>query len=159
MKKPMMSAIIMLTIVILMATFDFSLDGTPPAALPDSVRGTTLFVCPVASELWDGLAAGFSMYYRYIMIGFFFAAIVLMFMWGWALYQNLLQDKFKREDFAKPWGFTKLLFWAAVAIAIVIYTPNHFRRVTVDGRPGYWVLCENTSTGNVPVPADSVHSK
>lgn len=159
MKKPMMSAIIMLTIVILMATFDFSLDGTPPAAMDASVSGTTLFVCPVVSYFWDTMSASFSGFYRYIMIGFFFAAIVLMFMWGWALYQNLLQDKFKREDFAKPWGFTKMLFWTAVVIAIVIHTPNHFRRVTVDGRPGDWVLCENTSAGNIAVSADLVHSK
>ena len=155
----MMSAIIMLTIVILMAAFDFSLDGTPPMVLPESARGTTLFICPAASDLWDAMAVGFGHYYKYLMIGFFFAMIVLTFMWGWALYQNLLQDKFKREDFAKPWGFTKLLFWAVVVMVIVIHTPNHFRRVTVTNRPGDWVLCENTSAANVPVSASLVHAK
>ena len=159
MKKPMMSAIIMLTIVILMATFDFSLDGSAPAVLPESVRGTTLFVCPAASDLWDVLAAGFSQYYRYIMIGFFFAAIILTFMWGWALYQNLLKDSFNKDAFSKPWGFTKLLFWAGIILILIFNTPNRYRAVTVTGKTGDYVLCENTSPGAVVVRSDLVHAK
>lgn len=155
----MLSAIIMLTVVLLMATFDFSLDGSAPTVLDASVRGKTLFICPAASSLWDSIAAEFGHFYRYMVIGFFFALIVLAFMWGWALYQNLLQDKFKREDFAKPWGFTKLLFWAVIIVTLVIHTPNHYRHVVVDGRPGDWVLCENTSSGRVMVSANLVHSK
>ena len=159
MKKPMMSAIIMLTIVLLMAAFGFSLDGASPMVLDESMRGKALFICPAASGFWDTIANGFSQFYQYIMIGFFFAAIVLAFMWGWALYQNLLKDSFKREDFAKPWGFTKLLFWAIIIVMIVIHTPNHYRQVTVSGKTGNWVLCESTSAGRVAINADLVHSK
>ncbi|MBO4480703.1 MAG: hypothetical protein J5742_03735 [Alphaproteobacteria bacterium] len=159
MKKPMISAIVFLTIVILMASFGFSLDGTPPMVLPESIRGSALFVCPANSDFWDAMATGFGQFHRYILIGFFFGAIILAFAWGWALYQNLLQDKFKREDFAKPWAFTKLLFWAGVAILIILHTPNHYRRLEIRGTTGDWVICDNTSTDVRAVPINLVETK
>jgi len=159
MKKSMMSAIILMTIIILMASFDFALDGSAPITVPESVRGTTLFVCPAASGFWDALASGFAPYIRYIVMGFFFSAIVLAFMWGWALYQNLLKDSFNKDSFSNPWAFTKILFWAGVCVLMVLNTPNHYRRVTLSGSDDNWVLCENTSVGAQPVRADSVHIK
>jgi len=83
----------------------------------------------------------------------------LAFFWGWALYQNLLQDKFKREDFAKVWGFTKILFWAGVILVIVLHTPNHYKRVEIRGATGEYVMCENTSDGVRAVPINLVESK
>lgn len=160
MKKAMMSAIIMLTIIILMVTFGFSLDGRPPVLVPPELRGHALFVCPVPTDdVWAAVSEGFGQGSLYITIIFSFAMIVLAFMWGWALYQNLLKDEFKRDSFAKPWLFTKFTFWAAVVMALVIVTPNRFRSVTVDGRSGEWVLCENTSNGAVPVDCGAVHAK
>ena len=159
MKKQMMSAIILLTIIILMASFDFSLDGTPPIAVPADMQGHALFVCPAASSFWDSIAAGFSFFTRYVLMGFFFATIVLAFMWGWALYQNLLKDSFNKDAFTKPWGFTKLLFWAGIILLLVFNTPNRYRMVEVSDMPGEWVLCESTSAGAVAVSADSVHAK
>lgn len=159
MKKSMISAIIVLTIIILMATFDLSLDGRTPTPIPESVIDTSLFICPAVSGFWETMSAGFGAFSRYILIGFFFGAIILTFMWGWALYQNLLKDEFKKDMFSKPWGFTKLLFWAGIIILLVINTPNHYRKVQVSGRTGVWVLCESTSTGAITVPADSVHAK
>ncbi len=159
MKKQMMSAIIMLTIIVLMASFDFSLDGSPPINLPADIRGNALFVCPAASPFWDAIAAGFSFFARYVLMGFFFATIILAFMWGWALYQNLLKDSFNKDAFSKPWGFTKLLFWAGVILLIIFNTPNRYRRVDVTGKTGDYVLCENTSPGAVAVRSDLVHSK
>lgn len=159
MKKSMISAIIIMTIIVLMAAFDFSLSGTTPAPIPESVLDGSLFVCPAKSAFWAAMAAGFGGYSRYFLMGFLFAAIILMFMWGWALYQNLLKDEFKKDMFSKPWAFTKLLFWACVIIMLVINTPNHYRSVAVSGRSGDWVLCESTSDGAVAVPADLVHSK
>lgn len=159
MKKQMMSAIILLTIIILMASFDFSLDGTPPIAVPTDIQGRALFVCPAASSFWDSIAAGFSFFTRYVLMGFYFATIVLAFMWGWALYQNLLKDSFNKDAFSKPWGFTKLLFWTGIVLLLVFNTPNRYRMVEVSDMPGEWVLCENTSAGAVAVSADSVHAK
>ncbi len=159
MKKQMMSAIILLTIIILMASFDFSLDGTPPIEVPTDIQGRALFVCPAASSFWDSIAAGFSFFTRYVLMGFYFATIVLAFMWGWALYQNLLKDSFNKDAFTKPWGFTKLLFWSGIILLLVFNTPNRYRMVEVSDMPGEWVLCESTSMGAVAVSADSVHAK
>ncbi|MBR6364340.1 MAG: hypothetical protein IKS08_04635 [Alphaproteobacteria bacterium] len=159
MKKPMVSAIVFFTIVLLMASFGFSLDDTPAIVLPESVKGRALFVCPAESSFWDAMSIGFGQFTYYILIGFFFAVIVLAFVWGWALYQNLLQDKFKREDFAKPWGFTKLLFWAGVALILILHTPNHYRGLEIRGTTGNWVTCESTSEGARAVSINLVEPK
>lgn len=159
MKKSMMSAIILMTIIILMASFDFSLDGSAPITVPDDLRGGVLFICPAASGFWDWMAMGFGPFTRYLVMGFFFAAIVLAFMWGWALYQNLLKDSFNKDAFSKPWAFTKMLFWTAVVVILVLNTPNRYREVAVSGNSGNWVLCENTSPGARVVNANLVHSK
>lgn len=159
MKKPMMSAIILLTIIILMASFDFSLDGSAPIPVPESMRGVALFICPASSGFWDSMASGFAPFTRYIVMGFFFAAIVLTFMWGWALYQNLLKDSFNKDSFSKPWSFTKILFWVGMVVILILNTPNRYRHVTVSGHVGDWVLCENTSVGAHAVNADLVHAK
>ena len=159
MKKPMLFAIIFLTVIILMASFDFSLDGSPPIQLPADIRGRALFICPAASSFWDSIASGFSFFARYILIGFFFATIVLAFMWGWAMYQNLLKESFNKDAFSKPWGFTKLLFWAGIIMLIIFNTPNRYRAVTMTGHTGDYVLCENTSPGAEIVRSDLVHSK
>lgn len=159
MNKSMTFAVILLTVIILMTAFDFSLDGSAPIQVAESVIGDTLFVCPAKSGFWDSMAAGFGGFSRYLLIGFFFALIVLLFMWGWALYQNLLKDEFKKDMFSTPWTYTKMLFWAAIVLLLVINTPNHYRSVQVAGRSGEWVLCENTSADAVPVRADLVHSK
>ena len=159
MKKSMLSAIILLTIIVLMASFDFSLDGSPPIQLSPNIRGSALFVCPATSSFWNSIAAGFSFFTRYVLIGFFFAAIILAFMWGWALYQNLLKDSFNKDAFSKPWGFTKLLFWAGIILVIIFNTPNRYRSVEVTGKTGDYVLCENTSPGAVVVRSDLVHRK
>ncbi len=159
MKTPMVSAIVFFTIVLLMASFGFSLDSPTPMVLPESMRGEAIFVCPAASSFWDALAHGFGRFSHFLLIFFFFGMIVLAFFWGWALYQNLLQDKFKREDFAKVWGFTKILFWAGVILVIVLHTPNHYKRVEIRGATGEYVMCENTSDGVRAVPINLVESK
>ena len=160
MKKPLIGVIMMMTVVILMATFHLSLDGSLPSVkVPAAARGSTLFVCPIIKDTWHDIAEGFGQFAPYITIGFFFCAILLLFVWGWALYQNLLKDEFKRENFTKPWQFTKLLFWTGIIILIVLNTPNRYRRVEIDGARGEWVLCENTSLGAKPVAADRVHNR
>ena len=159
MKKQMMFAIILLTVIVLMASFDFSLDGSPPLQLPADMRGRALFVCPATSGFWNAISSGFSFFARPVLIGFFFAMIILTFVWGWALYQNLLKDSFNKDAFSKPWGFTKLLFWAGIILLMIFNTPNRYRSVTVTGKTGDYVLCENTSAGAVAVRSDLVRRK
>ena len=159
MKKSMLSVIIFLTVIVLMAAFDFSVGPDTVINIPADMQGRALFICPAESSLWTSLATGFGQFYKYITIGFFFAAIILAFVWGWALYQNLLKDSFKREDFSTPWAFTKLLFWAGVIMILVFNTPNKYREVSVTNKPGDWVLCENSSADAVAVNTNLVHAK
>lgn len=159
MKKSMVSIITFLTVIVLMAAFDLSLGTDKVINVPENMRGTALFICPAESSLWDALAAGFRPFYEYITVGFFFATIILVFVWGWALYQNLLKDSFKKDDFSKPWAFTKMLFWAGVILMLVFNTPNKYREVDVAGKAGNWVLCENSSTDAVAVNSNLVHAK
>ncbi len=160
MKKPLIGVIIMMIVVIIMTTFHLSLGGNAGIELTGAARGTKLFVCPILTDdFWHRMAAGFAPFSQYITIGFFFCTILLLFVWGWALYQNLLKDEFKRENFTKPWQFTKLLFWAGIVVLLTLNTPNRYRRVEIDGVRGEWVLCENTSIGAKTVAASRVHNR
>ena len=165
MKPVMLYAIIAVAAIAIVASFGFQL-GNPPPTIPESVVGNVLFVCPADNVTWDSIAASLHPFNRYVIGGFFFTAVLLLFGWGWQLYQNLLSDKFKRESFKNIWGFTKIWFWALVIVTLLIYTPNHFRRVEITGAPGNWVMCNtcdlcDTSDPNCQtraVRADAVHA-
>ena len=85
--------------------------------------------------------------------------IVLLFAWGWALYQNLLKDKFNADVYKNPWGITKIVFWAVIIAVLLVKTPNYFRRVDVRGHGNNWVLCENTSEGAKAAPYKMVSAE
>ncbi len=157
MKPTMMFAIILLTSIILMTAFNINLGPNETVAVSAVNAPNALYVCPAASGLWDGLSVGFAMFKRPLIIGFFFSLIILLFTWGWALYQNLLKDKFVRDAFKTPWAFTKLLFWAVVIISMLMATPNYYRTVHLVGAPGNWVLCDNNTPGRQAVRASAVY--
>lgn len=157
MKPTMLFAIVLLTAIILMTSFDIQLSPTQPLVVAPEAAPTTLYVCPAASKTWDMLAQAFGQFTRPLIIGFFFAVILLCFSWAWAMYQNLLKDKFVRDAFKTPWAATKLLFWAVVILSMLAFTPNYFRSVRVDGTNGNWVLCENNTPGARAVRSDTVH--
>lgn len=157
MKPSMIFAIVMLTAIVLVVSFDLQLLPTTPISLPDGMdSGNILYVCPAANSTWDSIANAMHSLLRPITIGFFFAGIVLLFVWAWALYQNLLKDKFDKASFTNPWGFTKLLFWAIVIVTLVTVTPNHFKSVHVTGLPDNYVLCENNTPGAHAVLSENV---
>lgn len=146
----MIFALAMLTLVLLMASFDVHLGSIAPTVhIPDKMLPQALYVCPAASHGWDSAAEILKTLKTPVLIGEFFAVTMLLFTWGWVLYQNLLKDKFDRNMFVKPWGFTKLLFWAVVILLIVTNTPNRYRTVHIRGVEGNFVLCEN-NTPNQP---------
>ena len=146
MKPTMIFALAMLTLVTLMASFGVHLGNIDPTVhVPDKMLGDVLYVCPAASAGWDDASEILKTISTPIWMGVFFPITMLLFVWGWALYQNLLKDKFNRNAFLKPWGFTKLLFWAIVIILIATNTPNHYRTVHVRGAEGNYVLCENNT--------------
>jgi hypothetical protein len=157
MKPTMMFAIIMLAVIVLMVSFNVSLSPNAPIVLNDAVAPNALFVCPATSNTWDMLANGLGQFTKPLIIAFFFAVILLCFSWAWAMYQNLLKDKFVRDAFKKPWAATKMLFWALVVVLLLVKTPNYFRTVHVDGTNTNWVMCESNTPGARAVRADAVH--
>lgn len=157
MKPTMLFAIILLTSIVLMTAFDINLSPTTPIVLSAENTPNALFVCPATSNTWDTLARGLGQFTRPLIIGFFFAVILLCFSWAWAMYQNLLKDKFVRDAFKTPWGLTKMLFWGVLIVMLLVKTPNYFRTVHVDGTNTNWVMCESNTPGARAVRADAVH--
>ena len=158
MKPSMIFAIVMMTVIILIVSFGMQLDSTPSLMLAPDAAGRALFVCPAEDSVWDSIASSIRPLHRHIMFGFFAATFVLVAVWGWNLYQNLLQDKFTRTSFTKVWQVTKILFWGGVILLLLATTPNKYRRVTLDGATGAWVLCESNTPGARAVRANAVHS-
>lgn len=156
MKQTMVFAILALVAIVIVSSFGLQFMPSAPVEIPVSAVGHELYVCPMASASWDAVSSGLRPFARYITIGFFFVVMILMFNWGWALYQNLLSDSFKRESFSKPWAFTKMTFWAGVIILLAVMTPNHFRSVHINGAAGEYVLCERDTPGARAVLADAV---
>lgn len=156
MNKTMLFALIALTAIVIASSFDLQLMPHAVINIPQKLLGTELYVCPAASSTWDALAINMRPISQYVIMGFFFVTMILVFMWGWELYQNLLKDKFSRDGFKKPWGFTKLLFWTIVIFTLLTSTPNHFRTVHITGAAGEWVLCENNTPGARAVRANSI---
>ena len=158
MKKGLLLAIVALAAIAIVASFGFQLGGKPPA-IPESMAAGILFVCPMENSKWISVALGLSQIMRYIIGAFFFTAVLLLFGWGWQLYQNMLSDKFKRDSFKNIWGFTKIWFWALIIVMVLVYTPNSFRRVELAGASGNWVLCESNTPGAQAVHANAVHAR
>ncbi|MBE6459407.1 MAG: hypothetical protein IKB05_00960 [Alphaproteobacteria bacterium] len=157
MKPTMVTAICLLTAIIIVSSFGLQLDPVDVATkIPDTVSANVLYVCPATSTIWDPIAAGFSQFSKFFKILFAACLIVLSFSWGWALYQNLLKDKFDGDKYKQPWGLTKMLFWAVVIIFMLMMTPNYFRSVHVNGVNRDYVLCEFGDDGARPVRADIV---
>ena len=155
-KKPgLLFAVCMLAIIILATAFDMNLGGDAPVRLRQGVDpNNVLYVCPISGDSgWAAFAEALTFGKKYILGGFIFAFIILAFSWGWALYQNLVKDKFNENAYKNPWGMTKIFFWAAVICIILMKTPNYFRTVHVHikGQVSDWTLCENTSANARPV--------
>lgn len=157
-KKPgLLFVVVVFAMIVLAASFDMNLGGDSVVRLKAGINpDTILYVCPIKSGNWDIFANAFSFWEKYVYMFFIFAAIVLSFSWGWALYQNLLKDKFSADAYKNPWGLTKIFFWAGVICTVLAVTPNHFRTVHVRGDNRNWVLCENFSEGARPVRAQGV---
>lgn len=159
-KKPgLLFTVSALAIIILAAAFGFNFGGDTAVHLRSGINpDDVLYICPVADNVWDAFSEALSLGRKYIYIGFCFAGIILLFSWGWALYQNLVKDKFSADAYKNPWDLTKLFFWAGVICTVLAMTPNYFRtvHVRVRGQDTSWVLCQNTSTDARAVNAKAV---
>ena len=152
-KKPgLLFAVSLLAIIILAVSFNLNLGGNEPVALRAGVNpDKVLYVCDSGNDTWDHISTSFHLIGRFATLFFSFAGIVLCFSWGWALYQNLLKDKFSEDAYKTPWSLTKAVFWIIVVFTILLVTPNHFRRVEVHGHGDNYVLCDSTSDGARPL--------
>lgn len=159
MKPTMMFAIMATVAIILMVLFDIRLNinAVPASVSVGDIPPDALFVCPVGNSGWTSVANLLTTAKKPIKIGLLFAAMVLFAVWAWALYQNLLKDKFERATYKTPWGYTKLLFWTCVVVFILMKTPDSFRFVQVDGLSGNWVLCDATSKDARMENIDKIH--
>ena len=148
-KKPGLLFIVSLTaIIILAASFHMDFGGTAPIHLPATVNpDNVLYVCPTGGGAFGQFADALHAVGRYVFLFFSFMALVLVFSWGWALYQNLLKDKFSADAYKNPWDLTKIVFWMAVVFFVLFKSPDYFRSVEVRGHGTNWTLCENTSAG------------
>ncbi len=146
-KKPgFLFAVSVFTIIIVAVSFNFNLGANDPVKLRNGINpDNVLYVCSAASSTWDQVSQGLRFFARLAPLFFSFIGIVLFFSWGWALYQNLLKDKFVDEAYKNPWELTKIFFWMVVIFTVFYVTPNHFRQVDVRGSEEQWVLCDSTS--------------
>ena len=173
-KKPgLLLTVSLLALIVLMVTFsvdisttmhNFNININParPVSLPNNINpDTVLYVCPLASKTWDPIANAMNLGRTFLSMVFVFSIIILAFSWGWALYQNLVKDKFSADAYKNPWILTKAFFWAMVICTVVSVTPNRFRKVYVHSRGHITehVLCESFSIGARPVKAEFVKLK
>ena len=146
-KKPgLLFSIVVFTIIIVAVSFNLNLGANAPVVLPAGVNPEkVLYVCPTESATWTQVSEGLRIVAKFAPLFFSFAGIILFFSWGWALYQNLLKDKFVEDAYKTPWELTKAFFWVMMVFTVLYMTPNHFRQVNVRGSDKQWVLCESTS--------------
>ena len=157
-KKPgLLFSISLLAVIVIAASFNMELGGANPVRLRAGVNpDNVLYVCPINISGWDTAASMITAASKYFYMAFIFFFIVLLFSWGWALYQNLLKDKFSADVYTNPWSLTKIFFWSAVICFVLAKTPNYFREVRVQNTN--YVLCENNSVGARAVSARAVKS-
>lgn len=150
-----------LAIIAIIVASSFGLHIFPTAPihiLPDSVADAALFVCPAASETFDEIARQLSYARNSLTIVFFFVFMIWLAMIGWSFYQNLLKDKFDEKSWQSIIFLGKTLFWMTIIITILMHSPNHYRKITLRGANGDFVLCESNDPASRPVHSAAVHS-
>lgn len=161
-KKPgLLFSVYALALIVLATIFKLHLRLGPESASPVTANVSNhLFYCPATTSRWDDFARLFSVGEDFVSLSVAFIALVLVFSWGWALYQNLVKDKFNVDVYKNPWKITKIVFWSAVVCYILAMTPNHFRPkiiVRSGGQKTEQVLCEQNAIGAKAVKIRTVN--
>ncbi|MDR1360983.1 MAG: hypothetical protein LBJ18_01585 [Rickettsiales bacterium] len=157
MRPTFLFSIVFIAAIIMAASFGLHIQSLDPLYnLPPDVAANALYVCPAANPAFDNVSKGLLPFLNQINMVFFFALILLVFAWCWALYQNLLKDEFKADKFKQPWWWTKAIFWVFAIVLILVWTPNNYRNVHIVGAEGNWILCDDNTPGALPVKASSV---
>jgi uncharacterized membrane protein (DUF485 family) len=148
-----------LAIIAIIVAASFGLHILPVAPihnLSDSIANSALYVCPAANHTFDQIARQLSYIRNPITIAFFFILMIWVSMIGWALYQNLLKDKFEEKSWESIIFLGKILFWLMIVGTILLHAPNRYRQVGLKGVAGGWVLCEFNDPASKPVRAAAV---
>ena len=152
-------SIVAIIAIIVASSFGLHIFPTAPVnVLPDSIADSALYVCPAANSIFDEIARQLSYIRNSLTIVFFFIFMLWIAMIGWSMYQNLLKDKFEEKSWQSIKFLGKILFWITIIITILMNAPNHYRRVSLNGANGEFVLCESNNPASRPVHSKSVHS-
>ena len=91
MKKTMVFAIVLATMIIIMTSFNLQLAPTAPLNIPESELPTALYVCPAASSVFDPISMGFAPFTRFFRILLAFALMIYASLYG-------IQNKLELQD-------------------------------------------------------------
>lgn len=160
-KKPgLLFSVLLFAFIVLAASFNMNLDNRAAVKLRAGINpADVLYICPADNTTWLNISHSMHALSKYASIFFLFVGIVLFFSWGWALYQNLLKDKFVDDAYKTPWMLTKGFFWILIIFTLLVVTPNHYREVKVRGQDTPWVLCDSDSAGARAVGYNAVSSR
>lgn len=137
--------------------FNISVLPTSPVYnLTQEQKNIALYICPVSGAL-DGISIILKKYIKQIYIVFFYIMIAILSLWLWALYQNLLKDKFVQDAYVLPWNASKIFGILFIIIVIIAKTPNYYRTVYYKNKP--YVLCEANDTTAIAVKYTNVVNK
>ncbi|MCL1786209.1 MAG: hypothetical protein FWG39_03620 [Alphaproteobacteria bacterium] len=162
MKPAMLFSVIAIIVIVILTAFSVVPGewlGVGPVAHnlgPSVDLGIVLYVCPVQSGAFDELSRSFLMFREQIKMFFMGLLLFLALAIGWAFYQNLIKDKFDYNSWRFAISFAKTLFWGAIIVVILMYSPNFFKTVGVRGAGSKYVLCERDTPGSRPVRQDAV---
>jgi hypothetical protein len=157
MKPSFMLSLVIIIGVICATMFGMSVfSPLPNQQLSESAAAVALWVCPYKNQLFDSIAAGLNPFRTQISMVFFFCFMLLIAIYMWNLYQNLVKDKFEDKPYESIWFFTKFLFWAMILTPLLLNTPNRYRDVRIRGTTGDWILCDASLPDARPVRSDAV---
>jgi TRAP-type C4-dicarboxylate transport system permease small subunit len=126
---------------------------------PNVAEGSVLYVCPtdgVLNVFFSDLAKELRQFQNVLFMVFWFFFLVTLLILGWALYNNLLKDKFEEKDYKFGWFMTKWLIWITLIVSVFVNSPNAYRLVKVGKSDTPYVLCESNNPRSLMVRASSV---
>lgn len=144
--------------IIVMTVNHFQLRPNPPISLSDSAMQQALFVCPANDVGFAKFATQITAVKGPLSIIYTFIAILWILILGWVIYNSMLADKFERKSYDLPIFLGKFLVFSFVIATILMYTPNHFRTVSIAGTTEKWTLCEADTPGAKAIKKDAVSS-
>ena len=103
MKKGLLYAAVALAAIVIVAGFNMQLGSAPEINVPESLAGSTLYVCPAASSTWNSIAISLRPFTRYIVGAFFFVVVFVVqtnqYQMDFLLFHQKIDQKYHQMDF------------------------------------------------------------